>query len=72
MCRILILADIRPMGYKFSYCGILFKSILGRCVICDFEILKKNIILKSNSNPGQDEFDKVKNWQCKSQELKIK
>ena len=35
MCRILILADIRPMGYKLSCCGLgknlLFKSILGRC-----------------------------------------
>ena len=35
--RILILADIRPMGYKLACCGsIWFKSILGHC-----EIFKK-------------------------------
>ena len=39
MCRILILADIRPMGISFHAVlvfglgkNLLFKSILGRCV----------------------------------------
>ena len=36
MCRILILADIRPIGYKAVVVfglgkNLLFKSILGRC-----------------------------------------
>ena len=38
MCRILILADIRPMGISFHVVvvfglgkNLLFKSILGRC-----------------------------------------
>ena len=38
MCRILILADIRPMGYKLHAVvvfglgkNLLFKSVLGRC-----------------------------------------
>ena len=40
MCGISILADFRPMGYNLSCCGIfglgknlLFKSLLGRCVL---------------------------------------
>ena len=68
MCRILILADIRPMGYKLSCCGLgknlLFKSILGRCVrtittmhsekfSCEIYV---TILVGSISNQIQDGF----------------
>ena len=48
MCSILILADIRPMGYKLPCCGsiglgknILFKSILGRCGVFVCVVVQK-------------------------------
>ena len=48
MWVILIPADFRPMGYKLSCCGsiwsgknLLFKSILGRCVYSDRNVLEK-------------------------------
>ena len=47
MRRILILADIRPMGYRLSCCGslgkdFLFKSILGHCDTV-FKIIQLNL-----------------------------
>ena len=47
MCKILILADIRPMGYRLSCCGslgkdFLFKSILGHCDTV-FKIIQLNL-----------------------------
>ena len=61
MCRILIHAEIRPMGYRLTCCAavvvfgrgknFLYKSILGRCVYqVDFG-LKDGISINPDSGP---------------------